>query len=265
MQCSVLLLIFFLCSCSTLNKKGEWGRHALHPITLKNVNKAFVKNISNPQVWAPMFGAGFIYFGGYDQKISDWATDSSVVFKDEESAAKYSNTLLDILQAEAYASIFLPPSLPQDGDWKEYSWRKLKGGSVAYLGTGLAHSAGTQLKNNIPRERPNSKDDRSFPSGHAIDVGASHFLIARNFEISQINPYVKVSLKYLNLGMASAASWARVEANAHFASDALAGYAVGTFVSGFVYDSLMNLDDNESITLFPVSNGGVTATYSYIF
>lgn len=264
MHCAVLLL-FFLFSCSTFQKKGEWGRKALYPVTFKAVKEAFVKNIRNPHVWAPLLGAGFIYSAGYDQKISDWATGNSFVFSDEESASKYSNELLDFLQVEAYASIFLPPSMPQDGDWKEYSWRKLKGGSVAYISTGLAHSAGTQLKNNFPRERPNSKDDRSFPSGHAVDVGASHFLLARNLEVSKINPNVKAPLKYLNLGIASAAIWGRVEAEAHFASDALAGYAIGTFVSGFVYDSLMNLEENESFTLFPSPNGGVSSTYSYIF
>lgn len=265
MRCGVLLLFFFLFSCSTFQKKGEWGRKAFNPITFNSVKKAFVKNIRTPHVWAPLLGAGFIYSAGYDQKISDWSTGDSFIFRDDEAAEKYSTTLLEILQAEAYASIFLPPSMPQAGDWKEYSWRKLKGGSVAYLGTSLAHNTGTQLKDSISRERPNSNDDRSFPSGHAIDVGASYVLLARNLEISEINPYAKVSLKYLNLGVASMAIWARVEAKAHYTSDALAGYAIGTFVSGFVYDSLMNLEENESFTLFPVSNGGVSATYSYIF
>lgn len=264
MQCAVLLL-FLLSSCSFFQKKGEWGRRALYPVTFKGVKEAFVKNIRNPHVWAPLLGAGFIYSAGYDHKISEWSTGDSFIFRDDEAAKKYSNTLLEILQVEAYASIFLPASWPQEEGLIEYSWRKLKGGSVAYLGTGLAHSSGTQLKNIISRERPNRGDNRSFPSGHGTDVGASYTLLSRNLETSHIHPHAKAPLQYLHLGLASTAIWARVEAKAHFASDALAGYALGTFVSGFIYDSLMNLEENEAFTLFPLPSGGTSATYSYMF
>ncbi|MCM2348668.1 MAG: hypothetical protein NDI69_01525 [Bacteriovoracaceae bacterium] len=83
------------------------------------MKKAFVKNIHNPHVWGPLLGAGFIYTASYDQKISDWSTGDFFIFRDDEAAEKYSSRLLEVLQVEAYASIFLPPSMPQDGDWNE--------------------------------------------------------------------------------------------------------------------------------------------------
>ncbi len=57
---------------------------------------------------------------------------------------------------------------------------------------------------------------------------------------------------FLNTGfkaLAVGTSWARVEANAHFPSDVLAGYALGHFISSFIHDAFLGLDQNDDFMI----------------
>lgn len=58
--------------------------------------------------------------------------------------------------------------------------------------------------------------------------------------------------------------WARVEGKRHYLTDSLTGYSIGYFVSGFLYDSLMNLEDHETLVFSPF-NDKMTLTYQVRF
>lgn len=51
----------------------------------------------------------------------------------------------------------------------------------------------------------------------------------------------------------------------HYPSDILAGYALGHFVGGVIFDSLMNMDENEVLAIYPAPSGDLTAMYTLQF
>jgi hypothetical protein len=259
-----LLITLFLSatSCSFLKREGSWGKKAIYPLSWNNIKRSFIKNATSRHVWVPLSGALIIHSSGLDHKISDWSKKNSPLFEDKKTAAEYSDDLNQILQIEQYATLLLTPSWDSEDHWGEYTTNKLKGATVIYFADGFSHSASTLIKDHVKRTRPDGSDSRSFPSGHATDVAASRQIIAKNLEYSQIDNGVKNTLSYLNGGITTFAIWSRIKADAHFASDALSGYALGSFVSGFIYDSFMNLHPDETFSLFPTKDGGMMTQYS---
>lgn len=259
----VRLLILITCtSCSLFTKKGNWGEKAIYPVKWERVKKSFIKNVTSRHVWIPATAGLVIYSAGYDTKLSDWATSDSLFFRDEEAAERYSDTFKNILEIEMYGSILFTSSSKEGDDWKDLTIKKLKGGTVVFASQALAHNSTTTLKNHIYRERPNGNDGKSFPSGHATDAATYRMLTTKNFESTDMNSYLRNGLNILNGGITASAVWARVEANAHYPSDALLGYSIGSFVSGFIYDAFMNLEDTESLVMFPSGDGGTVVKYT---
>jgi membrane-associated phospholipid phosphatase len=93
------------------------------------------------------------------------------------------------------------------------------------------------LKFGAGRERPNVnggygrffKNQRSFPSGHAMMSWSFASLIAHEYKGGKVVPIVAYSL-------ASTVSVARFTAQQHFASDIVAGGAMGWFIGKFVFE-----------------------------
>jgi membrane-associated phospholipid phosphatase len=86
------------------------------------------------------------------------------------------------------------------------------------------------LKATVGRNRPQetqslftrSEDGRSFPSGHTTQAFAIASVIASHYE----SPWIQTAAYTL----AGLVGWSRMEHNAHFASDVLAGALIGTVV-----------------------------------
>jgi len=93
------------------------------------------------------------------------------------------------------------------------------------------------LKFAAGRERPNQpggdgrffKGQRSFPSGHATMSWAFASLISHEYKGGKVVPIIAYSL-------ASTVSVARFTAQQHFASDIVAGGAIGWFIGKFVFE-----------------------------
>jgi hypothetical protein len=49
--------------------------------------------------------------------------------------------------------------------------------------------------------------------------------------------------------LAVGTAWARVEAKKHFPSDVLAGAALGSFISAFVHDAFLGLDQGTEMVV----------------
>lgn len=117
---------------------------------------------------------------------------------------------------------------------------------------GVTWAATEVLKRTTNVERPNERDDRSFPSGHAsISFSAAGYLHARyGWEWG------------LPAGVAAGlVGWARVEAKEHRWTDVVAGAAIGE-LSAFLLTSRLN----EDVVLLPwgnTSGAGMTLTAKF--
>lgn len=265
MNCLVLFIsILLLPSCSIFGKKGQWGRDALWPISGSRIGKAFIKNAKSPHVWIPLAGAGIIHLGGQDRRISKWASEEKNIYHDQENTDLWSDQFNNILLYEMYLTIFLTPSLGEDDSLTHYALNKVKGGLVVNIASQSTRYARDQVAKTVRRQRPNRTDYLSFPSGHATEASSRNMLVSKNLDSMEMDPNLRFGIKTINTTMALGTLWARVEGNRHYTSDVLAGYALGSFISGFVYDSLMNLDSNESFTVIPLGNQ-VSAQYTIYF
>jgi membrane-associated phospholipid phosphatase len=110
------------------------------------------------------------------------------------------------------------------------------------------------LKHTIDRERPNGKNDRSFPSGHTSSAfsGASYLHYRYGWQYG--------TPAYL---AASVVGYSRVEADKHFVSDVIAGAAIANVVAFFLVDSI-----NEDVVIIPVFNSkkpnfGILAKFKF--
>lgn len=256
--------LFSCTSCSLLTKKGKWGRDALWPIRGSRIKDAFVKNAQSPHVWIPLIGAGAVHWAGYDKKISKDAVQQKAIYTTPKNTSYWSDHLNQILLYEMYASILLTPSVPEDDSLTKYAMSKVKGGLVVNFASSSSRYTRDVLAKFFKRERPNQIDNKSFPSGHSAEAGSRNMLISKNLATMDIHPNLKTGIEVVNTGMASATLWARLEGERHYPSDVLAGYAVGSFVAGFVFDSLMNMDEGEQLSVLPMKDQ-VSLQYGWRF
>ena len=268
----MLRLLFFLVitstlsSCSLFTKKGSWGRKALWPIKGSKISEAFKKNISSPHVWGPTAGAAVIWAGGWDKNISNWAWDKNVLFDNHQDSDHWSDHLADALLYQMYLTPLFTAS-SQDGDtFIDYAASKTKGYLVISLSSQTADWTRDALARSFRRERPSHENHLSFPSGHSNQAGTRNVLVSRNLDSIPMNEHLRFGIKTVNTGAASLLLWSRVEAKAHYPTDVLMGYALGAFISGFMYDSLMNMDEEnpETFSVTPLKDAW-TFQYTYAF
>ena len=127
-----------------------------------------------------------------------------------------------------------------------------KGAKQLGLSIASTWSATEVLKRTTSVERPNGRDDRSFPSGHAsVSFAAAGYLHARYGWEWGLPAAV----------VASAVGWARVEANEHRWTDVLAGAAIGQVSAHLLTDKF-----DGSVVLLPWGNttsAGLTLATSF--
>lgn len=261
-----IILILSLSSCSLLTRKGKWGEDALWPIKGSRVTEAIKKNATSPHVWAPVAAAGVIYWADWDQKISDWAYDENIFFDSHDDSDAWSDNLNSYLIIEMFTLPLLTPSLEEGGKFQDWAWNKTKGYVVLGIATRVPDYAHDQLALTFKRQRPNKDDYRSFPSGHATKAGTSSMMTSKHLDAIPMDNYLRTGIKTVNTLAAAGVLYARVENKAHYPSDVLVGYSLGAFLSGVVYDSLINYDPEhpETFALIPV-NGITTVQYTYGF
>ena len=137
------------------------------------------------------------------------------------------------------------------GVWRDHA----KAREIGVLGTeSLIDSlivAGA-LKEVFRRNRPAEPESgefweggTSFPSGHAIQMWSIASLVAHEYPHRKIVGITAYSL-------ASIVSAARIAANKHFASDVVAGGAMGWFIGRYVYQTHMSHLAHNHASLLPV-------------
>ncbi len=104
------------------------------------------------------------------------------------------------------------------------------------------------LANTVDRERPNGKDNTSFPSGHSSWAFAATTLIVRNLhDPSDDSFHVVDALLYLP---AIFGAWERVAVDKHWASDAACGALLGVLFTNWVWDAHYKGERETRATIF---------------
>jgi hypothetical protein len=146
---------------------------------------------------------------------------------------------------------------PDPGGWRE-------------LGSMLEASAFTAvstevLKYSLGRQRPNETTDPdtwfdggdAFPSMHA----SLAFAIGTVFAESGDDRY-RWLRRIVGYGVAGATAYARVDHNAHWASDVVAGAALGLSTARFTMKRREGSAERTSVTVMPAAGGGVLLTFA---
>lgn len=249
-------------SCAFIKREGGWGKNAFK-FKAQKIGRAFVDNAKDPNVWAPLIGAAVIGFTKQDKKISDWASEHNTVFGSQSIADEESNENEEYMQKASYATLLLTTSW--DGSYGGYAFNKLKGGTAMWLANKGSLSVSNNSKDLFKRERPNQKDNKSMPSGHSMRAGTYHLLVRRNIAASNLNPYLGKAMVITSGAYTAATMWSRVEGKMHYPSDTLVGYSMGQFVGGVIFDSIMNMDTNETLAIYPTTSGNLTAMYTVLY
>ena len=240
-----------------------WGEDAIWPVDVKRITDAAHDAFFNPNTLIPLAGAGIFYAGGFDDKVSRWATKHHPVYGSGDRAIDIRSSLKTVLEAEAYITAFATPSGDEPSEW---IYSKSKGIGVEIAAWKAVRSATNALKKTTKRTRPDGSNDTSFPSSCTSFAFSSATLSNHNLDYIDIDPNWKRALQFGNLCLASGVAWSRVESGAHYPSDVLAGAALGHFLSAFIHDAVLGLPKNEGISFSVIpSEGGAMAQLSFHF
>ena len=254
---AMILISLYITGCGTLRNGRGWGQDAIYPVDLKEIPRAAFNALVDPQTVVPAAGALVFGLSKWDKKVSHWATGHTPIFGSTKNAENDKSYLEIPLYTEVFITALATPSGTDSKDWV---YSKLKGLAVEGGAELVTAGATTLLKDTTGRTRPNGSSNTSFPSGEASAAFSSVALSNRNLDSIDLPREVKIPLKVVNILLGSSVAWARVEAQAHYPSDVLAGAALGNFLSSTVHDSFLNLpkDKTYGFGIFP-TKGGVMA------
>jgi membrane-associated phospholipid phosphatase len=260
---AIAFILFAGLGCGTLKNGRGWGQDAIYPVDLKNIPRAALNALVDPQTFVPAAGALVFGLSKWDKKVSHWATGHTPIFgsmKNAENDKSY-------LEIPLYTEVFITAlATPSGNDSKDWVYSKLKGIAVEGAAELVTAGATSLLKDTTGRTRPNGSSNKSFPSGEASASFSSVALSNRNLDSIELPQEAKIPLKVVNILLGSGVAWARVEAQAHYPSDVLAGAALGNFLSATVHVAFLNLpkDKGYGFSVFPL-RGGVMAELYFTF
>ena len=246
---SMRLAVMFICTvltggCATTDR-GFWGQGVSWPDG-RRLGQSALDAVRHPQVWVPLAGAAVIGVGGWDDDISDWAVEKTPLFGDD--AADVSDGLRTFNAGAWLVSAFLTPS--------DSIGSRARGLLVQGTAVTLEHYSVKGLKSITGRERPNGLDDESMPSGHTSRASIGAALAATNLEYMAMPDWARTGLQIGLHGTAAATGWARVEAEKHYPTDVLVGYAIGQFVGRFLQEAFFPDAMPAAAYIAPMRGGG---------
>lgn len=194
-----------------------------------------------PATWLPIATAAAIGITGVDNRITDWASDETPIFGSQSSARRNSDNFRDALVAGmSLSSVFAPTN----ADDNAFPTRRVVANTLAFSAVAGIVEVG---KVGFGRDRPNNRDDRSFPSGHSSGAFSSAFLIEKNLNATVERPWLRNTIKAGVFASATAVAWARVEAEEHHPTDVLFSAGLSNFVVNTIYNAVMS-EDQAAVT-----------------
>lgn len=219
-------------------------------VSCARLKDALKNSATSPHVWRPLAAASVVALSGQDAKIASWGRQTTPLFASQDRAEKRSDQLGDVLEIQGYGSWLLL-------DWKEKGVTQ-KSKQFLAMETGVRTSYWTTYatKRATRRDRPQSQDKLSLPSGHATAGGAWRNVVAHH-----LDGRAKL-MDHVNTGVASLKSWARVEAGKHYPTDVLVGYAIGSFFTELSHLLWMDTQSERHLSFLPTTRS-LIVTYHY--
>lgn len=198
----------------------------------------------NQNTILPLAGAGILYAGGFDEKISDWAVKHHPIYGSKDRAIDIRSYFKDALGVETYVTAIAAPD-------------KVVGIGVAIGARKATRISTNVLKDAVGRARPDGSNDTSFPSSCTSAAFSSATISNRNINrIDALSGDSRKGLRFVNLLLASGVGWSRVESGSHYPSDVLAGAALGHFLSAFIDDTFLGLEESR-FSIVPAEGGAM--------
>ena len=238
------IFILGLPGCGTLENGRFWGQDATLTPSGSRISQALISAAKHPATWSPLLGAAVLSAGDLDEELSDQLSENNPVFGNSENANDASDWLRDSLVASVAISALAMPSGDNNQDHTVNKTKGIITEIAALKATSLITSG---IKDVADRERPNKGNSKSFPSGHTSRAFAAAALTSKNLESLSLNETTENSIRIGLYSFATATAWARVEANVHYATDVLAGAALGNFLSRFIHDAFLGLEHQDKL------------------
>jgi membrane-associated phospholipid phosphatase len=240
---SLFISISIFCGCGTLTNGKRWGEDATAFPGWDKMGKAAYNSMVSPFTWAPVAGAVITQINSWDHHISNWASEKTPVFGSQENAKNWSNYLLYSSGALYATTALLTPSGDQRSEWIT---DKMKGFVVGSAAVGFSEGIVAILQPALNRGRPDGSR-QSFPSGHATAATSFSTLASKNVSAMQLTKSAEIASNSGLILISAGTAWARVEGKKHYPGDILAGMAIGHFVSAFVNDAFLGIDNSRGI------------------
>jgi hypothetical protein len=239
-------------SHSTLSNGQSWGQDATFSPGWDRVKKSAIKAALSPETWGPVAGALALQINHADKRISKWASDKTPAFGTQDTANNWSDRI-----EVGMGVIYIATAIAEPSGDEEWGKNKVKGLAIGAAVSGITAGSTNFIEMVSGRTRPNKKNNLSMPSGHTSSSAVFSTLARRNLESIPISPGSRLFADIAILGMTAGEGWARVEGKAHYPSDVLVGYSLGYFLSAFINDAFLGVDNEKApqFTIEPSRKG----------
>jgi PAP2 superfamily len=262
MRLLFIAMVLACSACSTLPNGRGWGEDATFAPGWERVATSAANAARDPWVWVPLAGAVVFQIDDWDRRTADWAQEQTPIFGSQRSAEDWSDDLRTASVIAHYATIAATPSGEPPREWLI---NKTKGTLVQAAAVSTTVFVTRALKTNIARDRPNGKNDESFPSGHTSTSAVHTRLASRNLQSIDMSPAARTSLDVGLYALTIGTSWSRIEAGWHYPSDTLVGMAFGNFIASFVNDAFLGIEEQKSTIAFVPNQGGAMLQWTARF
>ncbi len=258
--CVSILACGLLTGCAS-QVGGDWGAHTTLTPGWEQIKSSALSAAKSPHTWVPVVGAAVFAIGDLDEDTLEWATDHNPIFGNIDDAKDWSDDLAVVASVNWLATGVMTPS----GE-SHYWENKARGLGLQALTLGVTRMVTNGMKSAVDRERPDRPDkNNSFPSLHTSAATAASALAARNIEHLDLTARQKKYWQVGSYALAGLTGWARIEANRHYPSDVLFGYALGHFLAAFINDAFIipAAGDDLHITVDSAGSKGLTVGLNY--
>lgn len=236
---SILLLL----SCALLggcSSHGNWGADTTLVPGWQTIKHAAIHAAVDPHTWVPLAGAVVFSIDDFDERTVDWAGKHTPLSGDVDDAEDLSDLSRSLSRANYLVTALAVPS----GAGRQMVWNKARGLGMGLVTIGINDAVTNALKSATDRQRPNrvsgsNRHDNSFPSLHTSAAATTAALAVRNIEHMTLSRTQKRVWQWSSYSLAAVTGWARVEAQRHYPTDVLAGYALGNFIGAFMNDAFI--------------------------